>query len=158
MDSCGEWSVRLMGERNQNNLPDDLSYRDPDVLRELYHEKGLTSRQIAEQMGIDGSTVRKWMDRHDIERRGEGRPKWHRLEGPAHYGIDGDGYAYVQNQFEGESYHSYVHRLLAVAEYGYDRVVNNVVHHCNGVKWDNRPENIEVMTAADHARLHHKTE
>jgi hypothetical protein len=27
------------------------------------------------------------------------------------------------------------------------------VHHRNGKRWDNRPENLEVMDARDHARL-----
>ena len=47
-----------------------------------------------------------------------------------------------------------IHRLLAVSEYGYDEVCDNVVHHKNGIKWDNRPDNIEVMTRSDHSKLH----
>lgn len=27
------------------------------------------------------------------------------------------------------------------------------VHHRNGQRWDNRPENLEVLTASEHARL-----
>ena len=29
-----------------------------------------------------------------------------------------------------------------------------VVHHINGNKTDNRPENLEIMTRAEHTRLH----
>jgi hypothetical protein len=29
-----------------------------------------------------------------------------------------------------------------------------VVHHVNGVKTDNRPEDLQVMTRAEHAALH----
>jgi len=47
-----------------------------------------------------------------------------------------------------------VHRLLAVAEYGYENVCDNVIHHKNGIRWDNRPDNIEVMTRSEHSKLH----
>ncbi len=42
----------------------------------------------------------------------------------------------------------YVHRLIAGAEAG------QVVHHKNGNKHDNRLENLEVMTRAEHGREH----
>ena len=31
---------------------------------------------------------------------------------------------------------------------------NEVVHHINENKLDNRPENLEVMTASEHIKLH----
>jgi DNA-binding MarR family transcriptional regulator len=39
------------------------------VLNRLYHERGLTQDQIGEELGVDGSTVARWMDRLDIEAR-----------------------------------------------------------------------------------------
>jgi hypothetical protein len=47
-----------------------------------------------------------------------------------------------------------VHRLLAIAEYGTDPVAGNHVHHKNGIKWDNRPTNIEPVNHSEHARKH----
>jgi hypothetical protein len=52
----------------------------------------------------------------------------------------------------------YVHRLLAVAENGFEALNGNHVHHKNGIKWDNRPENIEVLSPSEHARTHVKND
>jgi hypothetical protein len=49
-----------------------------------------------------------------------------------------------------------VHRLLAIAEHGIGAVKDKVVHHENGIKWDNRPENIEVMDETEHLRQHYE--
>ncbi len=43
----------------------------------------------------------------------------------------------------------YEHRLVAGAEPG------DHVHHLNGVKDDNRPENLQRLTAAEHMSHHH---
>lgn len=48
-----------------------------------------------------------------------------------------------------------VSRLLAVAEHGFDAVGPGVdIHHKNGIPWDNRPANIEVIDKGEHAALH----
>lgn len=50
-------------------MTDNLPHRDEDVLRHLYHEKGLSSIQIADRLGVSKQTVLGWMKRHDIPRR-----------------------------------------------------------------------------------------
>jgi len=42
---------------------------DPERLRELYHEGGLSIREIGEHFGLAKQTVRRWMQRHSINRR-----------------------------------------------------------------------------------------
>jgi hypothetical protein len=48
----------------------------------------------------------------------------------------------------------YEHRLIAENIIGRRLEMNEIVHHKNGKRWDNRPENLEVMDKNDHARLH----
>ena len=51
-----------------------------------------------------------------------------------------------------------VHQLLAISEgESPEKVFSKgeyVVHHKNGVPWDNRPENIELLTNSEHSSLH----
>jgi hypothetical protein len=47
----------------------------------------------------------------------------------------------------------YEHRLVMEEILGRRLRRDEHVHHRNGKRWDNRPENLEVMTASEHARL-----
>jgi 5-methylcytosine-specific restriction endonuclease McrA len=42
-------------------------YRDADFLRTQYVEKGKSSNEIADLCGSSASTIRRWLDRHDID-------------------------------------------------------------------------------------------
>lgn len=70
------------------------------------------------------------------------------------YRVGMDGYPRWYHTYRGELYRLRVHRLLAVAEYGFDEVCGKVVHHENGEKWANWHDNIDVMTDEEHGKLH----
>lgn len=46
------------------------------------------------------------------------------------------------------------HRAVAAKMLGRPLVKGEVVHHKNGIKTDNRPENLVVITQSEHMRLH----
>lgn len=45
------------------------------------------------------------------------------------------------------------HRLVAEEKYGRPLLKGEHVHHLNGIRDDNRPENLAVMAARDHVKL-----
>lgn len=46
------------------------------------------------------------------------------------------------------------HILVAEKTIGRRLYADEVVHHINGIKTDNRPENLQVMTNSEHVKLH----
>jgi len=70
--------------------------------------------------------------------------------------FDSNGYCKIQHEHRGKKKTIVSHRLVAVAECGFDEVAGNHVHHKNGWEFDNRPENLEVLTPAKHAEVHYE--
>ncbi len=168
-DACGSQieRKRSKAEANQYNFCDKSCagtfYSDAysesdeyeDEIRRLYWDEGLSVRGVASELGKPKSTIDKYMRELDIPRRDRLEAAG---EGVGMYtGKRGYEFLYVTSP-EG-SKEVRVHSLVAIANgsapseiFGsHDGVV---VHHRNGVPWDNRPDNLETMTQSAHASLH----
>lgn len=175
-------------------------WRDEDILRELYHEQGMTQAEIAEELGCGEGTVNRYIHNFNLEVNNIGSTNekirdvdlwdlyWEqemnqseiaeycdcsvglvseemkRRDIPVRGGYDGSPTCYTgrQSGYErfycrdcGEMRKFLHHRLLALVKYDLDELKGKDVHHINGVQWDNRIENIELMTTEEHARYHY---
>lgn len=71
--------------------------------------------------------------------------------------IHSEGYVLV---YDPESHlcnkHGFVmeHRLVAEKKYGRELTTNDIVHHLDGNKQNNDPDNIVVLTRAEHIKIH----
>lgn len=167
--AISDWLARHGIEtRNQQDAQKpDKPYADADWLREEYVEKRRSMKDIGEECDVSPPVILKWLRRYDIETRGTHEE---RRRGPvSYYPADGEvgdlpgPYMLVASSLttddgEREHFRAYVHQLLAIAEGAEPHDVFSDgeynVHHDNGIRWDNRPENIEFLTGADHSRQH----
>jgi len=124
-------------------------YNDPQVVEYLYCEREWSIPDIADHFNCSEGGVHTTLQEHDIETRDVGR---HRRVG-IRISVE-DGYVKWKNFTT--SVH--VHQLLAIADGADPHKVfsgrDYHVHHKNHIPFDNRPSNLELMTASAHTKLH----
>ena len=142
--------------RNNGRTRDSYPWRDADLMKRLYVDERLSTTQIGKKFDCTSKTVSKWLDRHGIDARSKKESNLIRdLGDPVPYQVAGNYYPAWRHTYDGDVSVVAIHRLLAVAEFGYDAVVDKHVHHKNSIRWDNRTENIGLLTPSEHARSHY---
>jgi len=133
-------------------------YKDEEWLREQYIEKRKTTYEMADICGVSDPTILRWMDKFGIERRGRSAAQIkHRKEAPS-MRTDYDGYERI-SAHNGNNQRKTVlhHQLLAIADGVEPQTLlggKYDVHHKNRLRWDNRPDNLEVLTKTEHGKIH----
>jgi len=125
------------------------SYQDEDTLEKLYWDKGLSLQQIGERLDANRDTIRYWMDKLGIKRR-------ERLDAvekhtPSYF-TDKRGYERIANSSEIVG----VHQLVAIAngQNPHKVFADGIdVHHKTNVPWDNRPDNLDVLSHSEHQKI-----
>lgn len=138
-----------------------IDHTDKETLEYLYAEREMTQSEIAEISDVNQPTIGYHIRKHDIETRDASDYEPVNKKPRATFRTRADGgyecwAAWYRPEDKVEVVR--VHRLLAVAEYGYDAVVDKHIHHKNEIPWDNRPENITPMENSEHIGLHHRGE
>jgi len=134
--------------------PRDGPWKDENKLRELYHGEKLTKAEVARRLDCSTSTIDHWFEKFGIETK-----KRYKGNLYASFKTDETGHevwvSTIHSRMSGS--HTYpVHRLLAVAEYGFEAVKDMHVHHKNEIPWDNRVGNIQLLTGSEHRKEHRK--
>ena len=148
--TVAKWMRKLAIETRQGGREVGGPWGDEEVLRELYVNKGMSHREIADELDCHRNTIFKWLQEFDIETRGHGA--YNPYEVP--YFINFDGYETWTHVYNSEFDRVFIHRLTAVAEHGIEVVSGKQIHHCNHVRWDNRPENLRPVNPSEHGKLH----
>jgi transposase len=126
----------------------DKRYQDKETLIELYHEKGMSQSAISDELGCSRGTIKYWLDKHDIKRRPPPKDR------PPKLSVDPQGRERFASTSGGKQDSVLHHRLLAALKYGVGEMRGKIVHHKNGISWDNRPDNLELVTRKEHQRHH----
>lgn len=130
---------------------------DPREVHRLYHEENKSVAEVAVALGTGQNQVRKCMRRHHIAARRTG-PRDMEHHGSWNGGKQQDKHGYIlvycpDHPQARRSGYVAEHRLVAEQMLGRPLRTEEVVHHKNRKKADNRPENLEVFAKnADHLR------
>lgn len=147
-------SRRSLGIEPRYNQAGEVKYEDEDFLREKYHHEGATQAEIAELCGCSRITIIEKFKKFGIDAR-DGNSK----TAPSMH-TNHNGYERFSANCHGTVESVRVHQLVKIAEGADPEKVfsggSYHVHHVNEIPWDNRDENLRLLSCGEHSRLHRR--
>ena len=121
------------------------------LLERLYQNRHLSQAKIAKRLGVSQGKISQWMIKYNIKTRhgrGKNSSQWKggtkrtssgriKVYCPEHHRADGGGYVYRQ--------------ILVWEKHKGDIPKDFVIHHLNGIKDDDRIENLIMMPSSSHS-------
>ncbi len=131
-------------------------YQDKKWLYEKYYKEKLCVSEIAKGCGVGITTISRWATRFKIReirrykasRKGPKNPYW----GGGRYKDHSSGYIWFYNPDHPScTKKGYVleHRLVTEKFIGRYLRANEIIHHKNKIKDDNRIENLEIVVLGE---------
>jgi len=131
-------------------------YQDKNWLYEKYYKEELCVSEIAGKCGVGITTISRWAARFEIRkirpykgsRKGPQNPYW----AGGRYKDHTSGYIWVYNpDHPSVTQKGYVleHRLVVEKLIGRYLRTNEIIHHKNKIKDDNRIENLEIIVLGE---------
>lgn len=129
------------------------------LIKKLY-SSGLSQKEISLETGLAQTTISKLLRAEGVKTRRRGPRNQSGAKNPFWRGgkpVTRFGYRLVRDPAHPRAHsHGYVLEHVKIAEEMIGRRLrpDEVVHHKNGIRTDNRMENLAVMTRREHTRHH----
>lgn len=134
---------------------------DISLLKDLYCNQMKSLKDIGEVFNCSWATIRNILIRNQIELRDGGYLQGSHGKGSRHWAFKKgyyikDGYVFVHCPDHPKAQRGYVKEHVLVLEKSLGRYLKSgeVVHHINGIRKDNRLENLELTTQSIHMTKH----
>lgn len=147
VDTVGKY-LRLYGIKKIKTKPFTR-----EELQKLYVEENMTAEKLAKHYGCSVHSMRYHLKNMNVNKGG-----YYKVKGVGGK-VKNMGYIYVyypdHKNCNGSGYVA-EHRLVVEKHIGRYLTNDEIVHHINENKSDNRIENLQVMTTSEHIKLHNK--